>query len=97
LIVCHWFDQLDLTVILLGDPARSRERAERRRLCSRFHRGGRAARDTEMALYRVVASELEQAGYEVLVHEIGRQAPAEVAGVLYEVVLARAVSQAGPA
>ncbi len=50
-----------------------------------------------MALYRVVASELEQAGYEVLVHEIGRQAPAEVAGVLYEVVLARAVSQAGPA
>ena len=86
-------DRPDLTVILLGDPNRSRERAERRGLYSRFHRGGRAAGATETALYRAVAAELKQAAYDVLVHNIGRQTPEAVAGVLYAAVLARAGGQ----
>lgn len=80
-------------MILLGDPVRSRERAEKRGLYSRFHRGGHAAGATETALYRIVAAELEQAGYDVLVHDIGRQTPQEVAGVLFAVVLAWASDQ----
>ncbi len=89
----QYADRPDLTVILLGDPTRSRQRAERRGLYSRFHRGGRAAGDAQMALYRVVAAELEQAGYDVLAHEVGTQAPAEVAGALCAAVLARAGGQ----
>lgn len=75
-------DRPDLTVILTGDPRQARERAERRGVYSRFHQGGFDAAVAETALYRTVAGELEQAGYTVLIHDIGGQSPEEVAEVL---------------
>jgi dTMP kinase len=88
-------DRPDLSVILTGEHGQARERAEQRGLYSRFHRGGTATTAIETALYRTVANELAQAGYDVLVHDIDRQTPEEVARVLCTVILARAGGQAG--
>lgn len=85
-------DRPDLTVILTGDPTRSRARAEQRGLYSRFHRGGPEAGVTETQDYRAIAGELEAAGYAVLVQDIGRQTPDEVAAALASSVLARLAS-----
>lgn len=88
-------DKPDLTVILLGDPACVRERAEQRGLYSRFHRGGQAAGATESALYRLVAAELEQPGNDVLVCEVGEQTPREVTDALFAEVRNRVEAQPG--
>lgn len=89
-------DKPDLTVILLGDPARSRMRAEKRGLYSRFHRGGQTSGATEAALYRVVAAEREQAGYDVMAYEVGAQTPHEAAGALLTTVLHRMEVRSDP-
>ncbi len=47
-----------------------------------------------MALYSVVAAEPEQAGYDVLAHEVGTRAAAEVAGELCAAVRPRTGGQA---
>ncbi|WP_322760942.1 dTMP kinase [Frankia sp. Cr2] len=82
-------DRPDLTVILAGDPTRSRERAKQRGLYSRFHRGGAEAGVAEAGGYRAVAAKLEAGGYAVLVHDIGDQTGEEVAAVLASSVLTR--------
>ncbi|MBL7499786.1 dTMP kinase [Frankia sp. CNm7] len=82
-------DRPDLTVILTGDPARSRERAARRGLYSRFHHGGPEAGTAETEAYRTVAAELEAAGYAILVQDIGTQTAEEVTAALAASVLAR--------
>lgn len=82
-------DRPDLTVILTGDPVRSRERAAQRGLYSRFHRGGPEAGAAEAHAYRAVAAELEAAGYAVMMQDIGVQTGEEVAAVLAASVLSR--------
>ncbi|AEH09399.1 MULTISPECIES: dTMP kinase [Protofrankia] len=82
-------DRPDLTVILTGDPIRSRERAARRGLYNRFHRGGPEAGAAEAEAYRAVAAELQAAGHAVVVHDIGTQTAEEVAAVLAASVLSR--------
>ncbi len=66
-------DRPDLTVILTGEAAQSRERAARRGLYSRFHRGGVEAGAAEAVAYQTAAAELEAAGYAVLVQDVGTQ------------------------
>ncbi|MFG2051301.1 dTMP kinase [Micromonospora sp. NPDC048935] len=73
----------DLTVILTGDPTRSRNRAAERGIHSRFHRGGAEAGIQERDLYLQVAEELAEAGFPVHVHEIGDQRQDEVAIELF--------------
>ncbi|WP_045875820.1 dTMP kinase [Pseudofrankia sp. DC12] len=87
-------DRPDLTVILLGEPTRSRERAAQRGHYSRFHGGGPEAALAEAATYRNVAAELHAAGYPVLVHDIGAQSAAEVAAFLADSVLTRLAGSA---
>jgi dTMP kinase len=82
-------DRPNLCIILNGDPACARERAERRGLYSRFHRGGQVASMAEAALYATVATELAERGFAVLTHDIGTQTPDEVAETLAAAVLAR--------
>ncbi|MEV4663290.1 dTMP kinase [Micromonospora echinofusca] len=75
-------DRPDLTVILTGDPARSRKRAAARGIHSRFHRGGSEAGRREMELYVRVSEELSGAGFAVHVHDVGEQSPDGVATAL---------------
>jgi len=82
-------DRPDLTVILTGDAARSRERAARRGIYSRFQRGGVEAGAAEVMAYQAAAATLQAAGYAVLVQEVGVQTGEEVAAVLAASVLAR--------
>jgi dTMP kinase len=82
-------DRPDLTVILTGDAARSRGRAARRGVYSRFQRGGIQAGAAEATAYQAAAATLQAAGYAVLVHDIGAQTGEEVAAVLAASVLAR--------
>jgi len=82
-------DRPDLCVILTGDAACARNRAERRGLYSRFHRGGYLAGLAEAALYATAAAELAEHGFEVVTHDIGSQTPSTVAERLATVILAR--------
>lgn len=82
-------DRPDLCVILIGDAACARNRAERRGLYSRFHRGGHEAGLAEAALYSTAAAELAEHGFEVVTHDIGSQTPSTVAERLATVILAR--------
>ncbi len=82
-------DQPDLCVILTGDPACARMRAEKRGLYSRFHRGGHAAGTAEAALYTTAATELSQRGFAVLPYDIENQAPGETAEAIASAILAR--------
>jgi dTMP kinase len=86
-------DRPDLCVILTGDAACARNRAERRGLYSRFHRGGHQAGLAEAALYATAAVELAEHGFEVLRHDIGSQTPSSVAEALATTVLARRQAQ----
>jgi dTMP kinase len=88
-------DQPDLCIILSGDASCARERAEKRGLYSRFHRGGQVASLAEAALYATVATELAEHGFAVLTHDIGTQTPSEVAEALATAVLVRLEDQAG--
>ncbi|XTZ18478.1 dTMP kinase [Micromonospora echinospora] len=78
----RYADRPDLTLILTGDPIRSRTRAATRGVHSRFHRGGPAAGGREQDLYNQVAGELAAAGHLVHVHDVGEQTPEEVATAL---------------
>jgi dTMP kinase len=82
-------DPPDLYVILTGDPARSRARAAQRGLYSRFHRGGQTAGAVETALYRTAATDLQAAGWNVLIYEVAHQTTAEVADDIGDAVLTR--------
>jgi len=88
-------DRPDLCVILSGDASCARERAEKRGLYSRFHRGGQVVSMAEAALYATVAAELAEHGFAVLTHDIGTQTPGEVAEALATAVFARLEDQAG--
>jgi dTMP kinase len=87
-------DRPDLCIILSGDASCARERADKRGLYSRFHRGGQAASMAEAALYAAVAAELTEHGFTVLTHNIGTQAPSEAAETLATAVLTRLEDQA---
>jgi dTMP kinase len=87
-------DQPDLYVILSGDPSRARQRAEKRGLYSRFHRGGTATGMAEAALYATAAADLTEHGFQVLTHNTDAQAPAQIAAALAAAILARQESQA---
>jgi len=86
-------DRPDLCVILTGDAACARNRAERRGLYSRFHRGGYQAGLAEAAGYATAAADLAEHGFEVVTHDIGSQTPVTVAEALTTVVLARRQDQ----
>jgi dTMP kinase len=90
-------DRPDLCIILSGDAACARERAEKRGLYSRFHRGGQAVSMAETALYATTATELAEHGFAVLTHDIGTQTPGEVTETLARAVLVRWEDQAGDA
>jgi len=80
-------DRPDLCIILSGDTSCARERAQKRGLYSRFHRGGQVAGMAEAALYATVATELTEHGLAVLTHDIGAQTPGEVAQALAAAIL----------
>ena len=90
-------DQPDLCIILSGDASCAHERAEKRGLYSRFHRGGQVAGMAEAALYATVATELAEHGFAVLTHDIATQAPGEVAQTLATAILTRLEDHAGGA
>ena len=90
-------DRPDLCVILSGDASCAQERAEKRGLYSRFHRGGQVVSMAEAALYATAATELAEHGFAVLTHDIGTQTASEVAETLATAVLARLEDQAGGA
>ncbi|MFI9639422.1 dTMP kinase [Micromonospora sp. NPDC051925] len=82
----QYVDRPDLTIILTGDPARSRARAAARGIHSRFHRGGPEAGRQERERYDQAAVELTRAGFSVHRHEVGEQNPEEVAAALLQQV-----------
>lgn len=88
-------DRPDLCIILSGNASCTRERAEKRGLYSRFHRGGQVVATAEAALYATAATELAEHGFAVLTHDIGTQTPSEAAEALTTAVLARLEDQAG--
>lgn len=90
-------DRPDLCIILSGDASCARERAEKRGLYSRFHRGGQVAGIAEAALYTTVATELTEHGFAVLTHDIGTQTTDEVAQTLATAILTRLEDHAGDA
>ncbi|MBO4164087.1 dTMP kinase [Micromonospora antibiotica] len=81
-------DRPHLTIILTGDPVRSRARAAARGIHSRFHRGGPEAGYHERERYDQVAEELAEAGFPVHLHDVGEQQPEEVAAALLSPVRA---------
>jgi dTMP kinase len=82
-------DRPDLYVILSGDTARTRGRAEQRGHYSRFHRGGILAGQAEAALYEKTATEMTGRGFTVLTHDIGTQTALEAADSLTAAIVAR--------
>jgi dTMP kinase len=89
-------DRPDLCIILAGDPAQARDRAEKRGLYSRFHRGGHLAGLAEAALYASAAADLAEHGFDVITHDLGTQTASEAAGQLSDIILARWQAQPGP-
>jgi len=90
-------DRPDLCIILSGDTSCARERAQKRGLYSRFHRGGQAAGIAEAALYATVATELAEHGFAVLAHDITTQTPGEAAQTLATAILTRLEDHAASA
>jgi dTMP kinase len=88
----QYADVPDLTVILTGDPERSRARAHQRGTYSRFHRGDSG---TEAALYRTVARELADAGRPVVHHEVADDSAETVAASLLDAILERLAGHSG--
>jgi dTMP kinase len=79
-------DRPDLTIILTGDPTRSRARAADRGTHSRFHRGGAEAGRAENDLYLQVATELTEAAFTVQVYDVSDHQPEQVAAALFDQV-----------
>jgi dTMP kinase len=69
----------DLAVILTGDPALCRARAQARGGYSRFHQGGTRAAKTEAALYARAAGLLAGYGYPIQAVPIGDRTADQVA------------------
>jgi dTMP kinase len=88
----QYADRPDLTVILTGDPARSRARAHHRGTYSRFHRddGG-----PEHALYRTVVRDLTAAGWPVMHHEVADEPAEAVAVIVLDAILGRLAERSG--
>jgi dTMP kinase len=86
-------DHPDLYIILSGDPAQARQRAEKRGLYSRFHRGGHATGMAEAALYAAAAADLTEHGFDVLTHDTDAQTPSQIAAALAAAILARPETQ----
>lgn len=82
-------DTPDLTIILTGRPARSRARARRRGIYSRFHRGPATAGVIEQRLYRDTAMMLAALGHSVFVHDVQMTSAETVAGTLLDEILER--------
>lgn len=82
-------DTPDLTIILVGRPARSRTRAHRRGIYRRFHRGPATAGVIEQRLYRDAGTALSALGHSVFVHDVKLASPETVAGVLLDEILLR--------
>lgn len=82
-------DTPDLTIILVGRPARSRARAHRRGIYSRFHRGPATAGVIEQRLYRDTAVMFAALGHNVFVHDVQLAPPETVAGTLLDEILER--------
>lgn len=88
-------DQPDLYIILSGDAASARKRAEKRGLYSRFHRGGHVTSMAEAALYATAAADLTEHGFQVLTQDIDAQTPHQVAEALATAILTRRQTQPG--
>ena len=86
-------DWADLYIILSGDAASARKRAEKRGLYSRFHRSGYVISMAEGALDATAAADQTEHGFEVLVHDIDAQTPGQAAEALAAAVLARRETQ----
>ncbi|MGH3159427.1 MAG: hypothetical protein ACRDNF_23025 [Streptosporangiaceae bacterium] len=89
-------DRPDLCIILAGDPAQARNRAQKRGLYSRFHRSGHLAGLAEAAQYASAAAEMAERGFDVITHDIGTQTASEAAGQLSDIILTRWQAQANP-
>jgi dTMP kinase len=83
----QYADPPDLYVFLGGDVSRARERAARRGVYSRFHRGGREAGIAEAAMYASVANELARRGYKVVVHDSAVETADQVVQSIAAVIL----------
>jgi dTMP kinase len=88
-------DQPNLCIILTGDPAQAHQRAEKRGLYSRFHRGGPQASMTEAALYPIAAADLTEHGFSVLTYNTNAQEPSQIAAALATTILAQQATQPG--
>lgn len=88
----QYADVPDLTIILTGDPAKSRARAHQRGTYSRFHRDDGGA---EATLYRTVVNELAAAGWPVLHHEVADEPAEAVVAVLLNAILSRRAERSG--
>jgi dTMP kinase len=75
-------DPPDLTLILLGNPVRLRQRAELRGTYSRFHQ----SITNEVDRYRDVAERLAAAGHRTIVHDIGDRSAEQVADDLLSLI-----------
>jgi dTMP kinase len=82
----QYADVPDLTVILTGDPKRSRRRAEQRGTYSRFH-GGHQTAVREDRLYREVTQQLQIAGWVVLHKEVVTESPETVGALILNALL----------
>lgn len=72
----------DLAIVLTGDPAVCRARAQRRGLYSRFHEGGVPAAAHEASLYADVTAMLAGRGYPVHLVAVGDRTAAQVAAAV---------------
>ncbi|MGC5055038.1 dTMP kinase [Micromonospora sp. DT48] len=79
----RYVDKPDLTIILTGDPVRSRARAAARGIHSRFHRGGHEAGRQERERYEQVAVELAAAGFPVHLQEVAERTAERVTHELH--------------
>lgn len=85
----------DLTVILTGSPERTRERALARGASSRFHQDDTSRHVTEDRMYRALASELRDNGWDLVHHDIGDEPPAEVARFVLDALRPRHPATSG--
>ncbi|GIF69397.1 hypothetical protein Ais01nite_74320 [Asanoa ishikariensis] len=69
----------DLTVIVIGDPERSRQRAQARGTYSRYHHGETAAGASERERYLEVAEALSARRFPVALIEAGLKPAHQVA------------------
>lgn len=82
----EYAERPDLTVILTGDPKRSRTRAARRGTYSRFQHGQRSA-VRENQLYAETARRLSEDGWMVRHWAVGAETPETITGRILQHVL----------